>query len=94
MWAYLLVHLVCGAVVGGAAQYLIAAGRTGVFSPANWIVLCCFFAAVYWFSDYVGAHVRNQTFGSDVQGLSVLFMTVAFLLGYIARAHLVAKRRQ
>ncbi len=94
MLTYLLAHVVFGVLAGVGLQYLIAAGRKGKFSAANWIALGCFYALAYWFSGYVGGHVRSQAFASTVQGLSVLLMAIAFLVGYVARARIRSSKQR
>jgi hypothetical protein len=94
MWLYLFVHALGGALAGMGLQYLIAAGRTGKFSFINWVALLGLYSLIYWFSDYVGGQVRNQTFEQDIEGLSVVLMVISFVAGYVARAWFSSPRQR
>jgi hypothetical protein len=80
-------------LAGASLQYLIAAGRGGKFSACAWLVLGCFFLGVFWFADYVGGHVRHQSFDEHAQGLSVILLIVAFVASYFVRARMATSSR-
>jgi hypothetical protein len=93
MALYLTVHVFFGAFAGIALHHLIAAGRRGKFSLANWTALGALYVLVFCFADYVGGHVRNKTFDSDIQKLSVALMVVGLVAGYFLRARFASSKQ-
>jgi hypothetical protein len=82
-----------GVFAGIALHHLIAAGCRGKFSLVNWIALGAVYVLVFCFAEYVGGHVRNKTFDSDIQELSVVLMVAALAAGYVLRARFVSSKR-
>jgi hypothetical protein len=89
----LAVHVFSGAFAGIGLHHLIAAGRKGKFSLVNWIALGTLYGLVFCFAEYVGGHVRNKTFDSDIQELSVVLMVVGLVAGYFLRARFASSKQ-
>jgi hypothetical protein len=80
--AFMLAHAGFGVYTGAGLHHLIKAGRTGRFKLFDWAVLIGYYGLAFWFSDYVGGHVRAKTFDSNAEWLSVALMIASFVPGW------------
>jgi FtsH-binding integral membrane protein len=80
---FLSAHILFGLSSGAALRYLYSAQKKGSYTALAWAVLVAFLGGVFWFSSYVGTHVRERTFEGAAGTSSVILMFVAFGVGFL-----------
>jgi hypothetical protein len=86
IWVYLAHHIVFGAAAGFVLERLLRPATQKNFGLFAWSLTLAILAYGYWFFDYIGGHVRNQTPEANANGIAIPVLFVAFaLVFFLAR---------